>query len=124
MRTPPRDPLNMTVGPFAQIERLDVRQHRIQTGKQREQDAAPALLVAAALPVRFEEPREEPPNRAMHIKALTGQNHAAGRRVDIVIEMSGEATALADQRQARMNFAGAPDLGLLAEQARLGRYAV
>src|SRR4029077_12970908 len=117
--------LNMAVGPLAQIERLDMCQHRVQTGKQREQDATPALLVAAALPVGFEEAREKPANRAMHVKTLAGQHHAAGGRVgiaveaadhtadiriDVMIDMAGEAPTLAGQRNTRMDFTSTPDL--------------
>src|SRR5204862_24540 len=75
----------MAVGPLAQIERLDVGQHRIQTGKQREQHAAPAFLVAAALPVRFEKAREEPPHQAMPAlrrAASTGQAPSSTRAPD------------------------------------------
>src|SRR5437764_4005722 len=116
---PSRHRLNMAVGPLAQIERLDVRQHRVQTGKQREQYAAPALLVAAALPIGFQEAREKPADRAMHVEALPGRydvlrrgvgiaveaaDDAADIGVDVVIDMADQAAALTDQRNAGMDF--------------------
>src|ERR1700730_15225100 len=134
MRSLAADLLNMAVGPLAQIERLDVGQHRVQAGKQGEEHAAPSFPIAAALPIRLQEAREETADRAMHIKALAGLDDALGRRVRIAVEtpnhasniavdemvdMASEPAVLADQRDARVNFAAAPAFGAGAEQTGL-----
>src|SRR5580704_2539918 len=75
----------------------------------------------------------------MHIKALAGlddalgggvgiavetPNHTRHVAVDEMVDMPSEPAALADQRDAGVNFAAAPAFRAGAEQARLGRDTV
>src|SRR5207237_1377412 len=89
---PIRRAMKLALAPLAQIQRLDVGQHRVQAGKQGEQHAPPSLAIAAALPVRLQEAREETPDRAMHIKALTGLDDALGRGIRIAVETPDHAS--------------------------------
>jgi len=126
------DLLNMAIGPLAQIQRR-CGSAPGTSRKQGEQYAAPPLPVARRCQ-SISGSREETPDRAMHIKALTGSTTPLAARPQLAVETPDHArtsgstkwsicrSAVRRSRSRRCSGGSraTPALGAGAEQAGLG----